>query len=52
MFYHNQSDLTTTPGLAATFDHRSAASPLGQAFHTLDIRIASLLADGRFAPQT
>lgn len=40
------------PGLAATFDHRSAASPLGQAFHTLDIRIASLLADGRFAPQT
>ena len=40
------------PGLAASCDHHLAATPLGQAFHTLDIRIASLLADGRFAPQT
>lgn len=40
------------PGLAASFDRHSAATPLGQAFHTLDTRIASLLADARFAPQT
>ena len=40
------------PGLAATFDHHSAATPLGQALHTLDNRITSLLTNGRFAPQT
>jgi hypothetical protein len=30
----------------------SAATPLGQAFHTLDTRIARLLADRNLAPQT
>jgi hypothetical protein len=52
LFFIRLCNRLLRPGLAATFDHRSAASSLGQAFHTLDIRIASLLADGRFAPQT
>jgi len=41
------------PGLAGSFaDHQPAIITLGQALHTLDTRIARLLADGRFAPQT
>jgi hypothetical protein len=40
------------PGLAASFDRHSPATPLGQAFHSLDRGITTLLADGRFAPQT
>ena len=40
------------PGLAASFDHPSAATPLRQTLDTLDTRIVSLLADGKFAPQT
>jgi hypothetical protein len=40
------------PRLAASFDPHATATPLGQAFQTLDTRIASLLAEARFAPQT
>ena len=38
------------PALAASVHHPSTTTPLGQAFHTLDTRIASLLANARFAP--